>query len=214
MRRFRRYKNTHPGEYLVKYRRSLSFSISIALALLCVSPPVGAEVVVVPSPHTSLKKTRQLLDALDVRVMLSLDFQHATDWERGELRHRHGVIESRLYLRSDGGGFSWMEIAIFEGVSAGYDLALYRPDDEGPDDGDFDAVVERVKRILNREKSYGSTAPEPGYEMFQLGYIEADRALSVLKALGYNTVEFSLSSKSKDREKIFDSVSAKSKKLP
>ena len=214
MRRFRRYKNTHPGEYLVKYRRSLSFSISIALALLCVSPPVGAEVVVVPSPHTSLKKTRQLLDALDVRVMLSLNFQHATDWERGELRHRHGVIESRLYLRSDGGGFSWMEIAIFEGVSAGYDLALYRPDDEGPDDGDFDAVVERVKRILNREKSYGSTAPEPGYEMFQLGYIEADRALSVLKALGYNTVEFSLSSKSKDREKIFDSVSAKSKKLP
>ena len=50
--------------------------------------------------------------------------------------------------------------------------------------------------------------------MFQLGYIESDRALSVLKALGYNTVEFSLSSKSKNREKIFDSVSAKSKKLP
>ena len=125
MGRFQRYERTHHGECLVKYRRSLSISISVALALLCMSPPVGAEVVVVPSPHSSLSKTRKLLDALDVRVMLSLDFQHAVDIaERGELLHGHGVIESRLYVKARGTGSIWMEIAIFEGVGAGYDLAL------------------------------------------------------------------------------------------
>jgi Flp pilus assembly secretin CpaC len=204
---------TPPGEYLVKSRQSLS--VAITFAFLCSMAPVGAEVVLVPSPHTSLTKTRQLLDALDVRVMLSLDFQQAAGLdERGELRHRQGLVESRLYTKTATRSKNWMEIAIFQGAGEGYDLALYRPADGGPGDGDFDAVVERTKRLLNREKSYGSSEPVVGYEMFQLGYIEADRALSLLKALGYNTIEFSLSSKSKDREKIFESVTGKSKKLP
>ena len=56
-----------------------------------------------------------------------------------------------------------MEIAIFQGAGEGYDLALYRPADGGPGDGDFDAVVERTKRLLNREKSYGSSEPVVGY---------------------------------------------------
>ena len=197
----------------MKSRHSLS--IAITLALLCSMAPVGAEVVLVPSPHTSLTKTRQLFDALDVRVMLSLDFQQAAGLdERGELRHRQGVVESRLYTKTATRSRNWMEIAIFQGVGEGYDLALYRPADGGPGPGDFDAVVERTKRLINREKSYGSSEPVVGYEMFQLGYIEADRALSLLKALGYNTIEFSLSSKSKSQEKIFESVTSKSKKLP
>ena len=59
-----------------------------------------------------------------------------------------------------------------------------------------------------------AAAPDPnvGYEVFRLGHMEADRALSLLKALGYNTVEFS--TKSKDREKIFDIVRGKNHDYP
>ena len=168
----------------------------MALALLGSLMPLHSEVAIVESPHTSLSKTRKLLDAIDLRVMLNLDFQHAVDLgERGELRHRHGVIESRLYARDQRGRVTWVEVAIIAGVGEGYELALYNPDGEGPSTRVFDDMVERTKQLVGREKSYGSTTPDVGYEMFQLGYIESDRALSLLKALGYNTIEFSLKSK-------------------
>ena len=99
------------------FRPSTTLVLTMALALLGGLMPLHSEVAIVESPHTSLSKTRKLLDAIDLRVMLNLDFQHAVDLgERGELRHRHGVIESRLYARDQRGRMTWVEVAIIAGA--------------------------------------------------------------------------------------------------
>ncbi len=203
----------------MKHRRHLSIC-TIALFVTTLGGPTPSSgksrVVFVASPHSSLTKTRKLLDAIDVRIMLPLGYDRAPDRNRSKLGDRGGVVDSRVFVHQ-GGEFAadsdWMEIAIIEGVEGGYDFALFAPQVDGPSDAVFDEVVDDVDRISRKRGSYGPEAPDIGYEMFQLGYIEVDRALAMLKALGYNTVEFSLSSKSKDQQ-IFESVKGKSKKLP
>ena len=59
-------------------------------AVVVLAVPAMAELIVQASPHSSLIKTRQLLDALDVRVLLAGGFTHAPDLQ-GTLSERRGV---------------------------------------------------------------------------------------------------------------------------
>ena len=49
------------------------------------------------SPHASLGRTRQLLDAADLRVLMPLGYTYTA--ERGALDGRMGVVENRVYVR-------------------------------------------------------------------------------------------------------------------
>ena len=73
--------------------------------------------------------------------------------------------------------------------------------------------------VLCSSRCEAAPGPNIGFEVFRLGHMEADRALSLLKALGYTTVEFS--AKSKDvvsntlsTDKIFDIVGDQSADYP
>ena len=178
--------------------------ILAATVLLLATAGGAAEVHFVESPSGSLGKTRQLLDAVDLRIMLPLGYAH---WGgQGELDGRAGVVENRVYLKGDNG----IEIAIAAGVGGGYDFVII-----GNAEGDLAKIHNRLKALAVQGKSRKSAAPELAYEMFRLGHIEADRALALLKALGYHTVEFEAkSSKTARYETIFNVVQGKKPKLP
>jgi len=186
--------------------RTILWSVCLALAVTCAA--VADEVVFVPSPSGSLSKTRALLDAADLRVMLPMGYVQLPDLAgEGSLASRRGVVENRVYLRRVGGEARRMEIAIIPGLGGGYEFALYGGQDAEELNWRFEALVEGSQALSSGE-------PDLGKEMFRLGHIEADRALALLKALGYHTVEFAPSSKSKDGEPVFDMIEGKGKKLP
>lgn len=172
--------------------------------------PAAADLSLLYSPHRSLARTRQFLDAVDVRVLLPLGYYRSSAVTGVALAERAGVEEVRVYLKSRPPGR--LELAILRGVTGGYEVALYAT----PGDGaatDLAAIEAQVKSLVTRARSVTST-PELGYEMLQLGHMEADRAIALLKALGYSTIEFGLSARSRTYEQILDEVKGQSRSLP
>jgi len=192
----------------------------VFLVLFATGTRAQDNVLFADSPHRSLSRTRQALDAADLRVLLPLGYVHVS--ERGALDGRKGVVENRLYRRSAsgiGGTEQYVvELAIINGVSGGYEFALKGHRDRGKtrlSNPDLSDIHRSFVSLLRKNKTKRSDQPELAYEMFRLGHIEADRALALLKALGYHTIEFEeKSSKSNRYEKIFELVQDKSVKLP
>lgn len=170
----------------------------------------------IESPYGSLGRTRQLLDAADLRVLLPLGYTYSS--ENGELDGRMGVVENRVYRRTIDDEEHSVEIAVAGGIGGGYDFVLSgRRDSSGVflPNPDLDDVRRRFEALLKRNNAARSSQVDLAYEMFRLGHIEADRALSLLKALGYHTIEFEEKSSKPERyEKIFDLVQGKDPKLP
>ena len=193
-------------------RRTIPLLASILLLVLCVPSHSRDAFLLVRSPHASLTMTRQFLDAMDVRVLLPLGWQQRTG-EIPRLADRDGILESRVYGPSPGSGYplrARLEIGLLEGLTGGYDLALYAG---ATDSVNVAGIATRITGMATRVRA-APPAPDLAYEMFQLGYIEADRAMALLKALGYNTIEFASSSKTLDREQILEVIRATNKQLP
>ena len=184
-------------------------------ALLAVSVQAQQEVKFTPSPSGSLNKTRQLLNAADLRIMLPLGYQQGEG--AGSFAGRPGVVEHRAYFRDGPGGRDWIYLAIVAGVGGGYDFALTGQTlrhGETEASADLGAVERQLTSLLKSKSSKGSEKPDVAYEMYRLGHIEADRALALVKAMGYTTVEFVESSKAKGTEQIFDEIKGKSENFP
>ncbi|HIC70035.1 MAG TPA: hypothetical protein EYO90_10995, partial [Candidatus Latescibacteria bacterium] len=165
----------------------------------------------IASPHRSLAATRKLLDNADLRVMLPLGYQQQVGQVGAVLASRKGVLESRVYTREarQQSGVTQIEIAIVESAVSGYELAVYSAGGSR-----FDSDVMGIRRgleALTRKSAAGANQVELAYEMFRLGYMEADRVLALLKALGYSTVEFS---ESKTKGGLFDLIRDKKEELP
>ena len=189
--------------------------------LVCLMLPAitlaADDVLFVKSPHTSLSKTRQLLDAADLRLMLPRGYV-AGSADQTTLGRRSSVVEVRSYHKQTERGSSRrdrsenrLEIAIVQGLQQGYEFALYR----SPNDRVLYDVRDGLKKIADRAQSSGVSAePQLGYEMLRLGHMDASRALALLKALGYTTIEFSASSSGKGGEEVFNLAKGSGNKLP
>ena len=179
------------------------------VVILGLTSAVPADVQFINTPVTSLTKARGLLDQVDLRVLLPLGFEQDTT-ATSVLANRPGVRGVRIYVKQ---GEAPVEIGLTSGAQ-GYDLALYR---ESP--AHLDPIVAQITPVV-RAASAGSSrrssseidVGDLGYEMLQLGHIEADRALALLKALGYNTIEFN--AKTQGVDQIFDVVRSSNQQLP
>jgi len=181
----------------------------ILIAILALSNSVLAQsdVIFIDSPYSSVSKSRKILDAADLKVFLPMKYV-ASD-AKGMIADRANVVESRLYKR--GRSSSSIEIALIKSSIGGFEFAVAgngikkRVIEEVADD--FRSLIDVVKR--------SRIAPDISYEMFRLGNIEADRAVALLKALGYHTIEFeAINSKVESYEKVFKLIQGKKEKLP
>ncbi|MGY8827540.1 MAG: type II secretion system protein GspD [Candidatus Latescibacterota bacterium] len=183
----------------------MRFVLSISL-LLVVCTSAEPEVIFVESTLTSLSKARQILDAADLRVLLPLEY--ARSGEDGELAERLTLVENRTYTRDE----AVLELAIATAVGGGFEFALLA---RGGASADLPALRSGIEQLLKTSKKKRNGKPDLQYEMFRLGHIEADRALSLLKALGYYTIEFEeKANKSTSYEKIFNIVAGQKAGLP
>ena len=191
----------------------------VFLALFATSAWAQDEVLFADSPHRSVSRTRQALNAADLRVLLPLGYVHTA--ERGALDGRMGVVENRLYRRSVDGVMGTeqyvVELAIVNGVSGGYEFALKGHRDRGKtrtSNPDLSGIHREFLSLLRQNKPQRGDQPELAHEMFRLGHIEADRALALLKALRYHTIELEETSSGSKYEKIFELVEDRDAKLP
>lgn len=176
------------------------------VSLLLASPSFG-ELLLAPTPHKTVTKARKLLDAADVRVMLALGYELAPDLvTSAELFGRRGVDEVRVYVA----GSNTVELGLAVTPGGTFDIVVYRQGEGGLDE--IEAGLKTLVGRANRASSSSASEPDLGYEMMRLGHIEADRAVALLKALGYHSIEFN--SKSQGGEQIFDIVAGRSPKLP
>ena len=191
-------------DFMKRIRRYIGL-VSIFAQLVLVPDVRAEQVYFIESPFGSLAKTRQMLAAADVRVMLPLGYKQRGS--EGVFDERAGVLENRTYRK---GRFA-IEIAIIKAGGGGYEFAL--TSSNAPDD--LDEAHNAFKALARKSKSRKGGEPDLAYEMFRLGHIEADRALALLKALGYHTVEFEAKSNKNARyEQIFEVVQGKKPKLP
>ena len=191
----------------------------VSLALFATGAWAQDEVLFADSPHRSVSRTRQVLDAADMRVLLPLGYVYTS--ERGALDGRKGVIENRLYQRSVAGVMGTeqyvVELAIIDGVSGGYEFAIKGHRDRGETrlgNPDLSSIHREFLSLLRSNKPKRGDQPELAYEMFRLGHIEADGALALLKALQYHTIELEETSSGSKYEKIFELVQDRDAKLP
>lgn len=180
--------------------------ILVAASLLLVVTSSRAELLLAPTPHRTLIQARRLLDAADVRVMLSLGFELAPELASSSvLSQRRGVESIRVYVA----GQNRVELGLAQGQTGTWDIVLY-----GDGTGGLNDIERSLRQLLQAANRAASSSSEPdlGYEMLRLGHIEADRALALLKALGYHSIEFN--AKSQSGEQIFDVVRGQKAQLP
>jgi len=183
----------------------MRFALSISL-LFVVCTSAEPEVVFVESTLNSLSKARQVLDAADLHVLLPLGY--AKSKEEGQLTGRLTLVENRTYIR----GEAVLELAIASAVGGGFEFALLAREGAA---SDLPSVRSGLEKLLKAGQNKRKGEPDLQYEMFRLGHIQADRALSLLKAIGYYTIEFEKkTNKSVSYESIFNIVSGKKAALP
>jgi general secretion pathway protein D len=187
------------------------FCLSVLL-LVGLAPGYGQEhAFFYPSPHTSLVRSRQLLDAADVRVMLPLGLRVHSDPGASGLGSRRGVVESRVYIGAEG---RTVELALLQGVAGGYDFAVLTPPERASKL--LTQVYERFVELAG-QVAFDDEAVDLAYQTYRLGHIDANRAVAILKALDYNTVEFERKEPGRNDEnpeEIFELVRGKKKDLP
>jgi general secretion pathway protein D len=82
-------------------------------------------------------------------------------------------------------------------------------DETEPNTRDIEKVVERVEEAVQaRDKQQENlTFPELEIGRIKLSYVEADRAMALLKTMGYNTIEFKEAGKSVGKAKLIEPTS-------
>lgn len=148
-------------------------------------------------PSRSLDQNEKLLDSLGLKIMLGYNYgRGGPDEAAWKTKAAPGVEASRLFIRPTGpGSYRTLELAIAPSAQSGYDLVVYGQQvvqsSTGPNP-DFPAI----QQLVNEEVGKIEQAPPPAdllnlsYQTYNLSYVTADRALALLKTLGYTTVEY------------------------
>ena len=181
----------------------LIFPAIFLCSLLCALPTWSdSSVFFVDPPIHDSDQADQVFEAIELRVMLPLGFNLVPDDSDLDtpLANLAEVIDSQTYIDATG---TLVEIALVEDFNA-FSLVFYCTNSilaQG--------IHNRLRLLIQRShSSMGNVSLS--YEMFRLGYIEADHAIALLKALGYHTIEFA---PARD-EGILELVEGNRKELP
>jgi hypothetical protein len=174
------------------------------------------------SPYRSLAKTRQLLDVLTNQIALYLDYEELDgktgSWKISDLS---GVESARYYTKSPASGLKrTIEMAILSRPQGGYDLACYGQETSGggarqpnPDLTYLQSFAET--QIAGIETELLATKPQDrGHELYQFSYVQSDRAIGLLKSLGYTAIEYSQSQGENAYERIYTGTNYQTWVLP
>ncbi len=149
------------------------------------------------SPFGSLPETEALLGNVSVKLQLLMGYESSNDtgrrWRAASLE---GVVAFHGFTRSNpDGSVASIELAAMPYPEGGFEILVFgetvRDGARGPNP-DVGAAFQLLSEFAHSlEVSVGSPGMKDlAYESYHLSYIQADRALALLKVLGYTTVEY------------------------
>jgi len=166
------------------------------------------------SPFKSLPQNQRLLDSLGLRIVLAHNYRKGDPEEAAwKTKGTPGVEANRLFIKSIGGAaYRTLELAITPSPQGGYDLAVYGQQIEQTAQGP-NPDLPAVQQLVSNEVARMQQSPPPvleanqlSYEMYYLSYVIADRAIALLKALGYTTVEYNQQAGESSYQSIYNPV--------
>ncbi len=152
------------------------------------------------SPYSSLSKTRQILDAIGFEVLAGYAAP-LRPVRSGGLADRPGTQVGRTFTRLlPDGATRFVEVAVVASPSGGYELYVTGNEvregksEPNPDLPGIESGIEKLVTTLAPAAVQAESGPidrrRLAYYVYQLSYIEPDRAIALLKALDYSTIEF------------------------
>ena len=148
-------------------------------------------------PSKSLEQNEKLLDSLGLKIVLGYNYRKGgPDEAAWKTKAAPGVEASRLFIKPGGpGSYRTVELAIAPSAQGGYELVVYGQQVEQSSTGPSPDLP-AIQQLVNEEVGRIEQAPPPpdllnlNYQTYYLSYVTADRALALLKTLGYTTVEY------------------------
>jgi len=207
-----------PASVLTAYVRVPLVSVVLSVGLLASAPRAAAATPQPPtskpdstandtiqawhvhSPYTSLSKTRQFLDAIGFEVLAGYAAPIGAVRSSG-LADRPGTQIARTFTRLlPDGATRFVEVVIAANPSGGFELYVTGSEvregrtDPNPDLPGIQAGIEKLAGTLAPAAAQAESAAidrrRLAYQIYQLSYVEPDRAVALLKALEYSTIEF------------------------
>ena len=169
--------------------------------------------VYVPSPYRSSAVNKRLLDSIGLRVILNFGYAKGADHDLIWKTKGLSGIEATSYFIKRGArdSFRTIELVIAASPRGGYELIVYGLQVEGAAESPNPDLIQVHQMVAEEITRLGQEPPivdmqQLGYETYTLSYVDADRALGLLKVLGYTTVEYGLKEGESLYEKIYDPI--------
>ncbi len=152
-------------------------------------PGIDSSAFVVRSPTLTTEGTRKFLGEIALQIQLLFGYLPTNVSDQVRASTIPGLTEIHSFGRTRNGQPRVLEIAALR-ESGGYDIYIFGEEGAGErhPNPDLTQLVTEVRALAESERM--RTRVTLGEEIYQLDYIQSDRALAGLKALGYATVEY------------------------
>jgi len=150
------------------------------------------------SPYRSLAKNIELIDTFTAKITVYQGYHEITPVpSTSRLLQIQGMTQQRYLEKKDANGVTRIfELGIMAFPEGGYEIYLYGQEfyADGSSNPNSDHSVAH-NTFTQIEQSIKTRQDNPGiealdYQIYHMSYVQSDRAIAMLKSLGYTTVEY------------------------
>lgn len=113
-----------------------------------------------------------------------------------------------LFRKAVEGAVQTLEVLVAPSPMSGYELFLmgqiHKKNGEAGPNPELSAIEENIEVLLDKLAAAPLDPSQDSYLSYQLSYVQADRAIAVLRTLGYTIVEYKYTSGSDVKPVVFD----------
>ena len=194
---------------------------------VCNPLPVHAQTYASPafslqSPYGSLSRTQKLLNTIAIKTVLFMGYtEHDAEAGTWTTAGLPGVDAARYFAKTmDDGIYRTFEIVASPHPEGGYELYAYGLEvyangaqQANPDLSYIQSAIQQLAQEI-QAKQQAPDMQQLQYQPYHLSYIQADRALAMLKTLGYTVVEFAQQQGESLTERIYSPIMSSQWRLP
>jgi len=191
---------------LTWWQSGCALALSLLFSLLLSTDALGASSIL-PSPTGDLHQAERILDRYGVQLEIDLNYQRIDKDDPLP----SGYAARRFLGQTDQ---VVIEVGIIHASGAGYELYVRTLVELS--EGEEAKVLQTFNQTVDAARANPSTpdTSDLAYEIYTLSYLQSDRAIALLKALGYTTIEYAQGQGESLFEKFYNPRQNGSWKLP
>ncbi len=183
-----------------------------------VAVPLGSSGFSISSPFRSLAKNRRFLENISLKITMIYDYE-ALKNEAGSWKTRGlaGIESAAYFLKRlpDASSYT-LEVALTRNWDS-YEILVYgsQIDAAGQKPNpDIQGIQALFETALQSAANASLDLRKLGQEVYNLSYLQADRAMALLKSLGYSTIEFNQENAEAPTDKVYSPLQRGTNELP